>query len=293
MTYIGWQKTKHWSDVESIDQRSWPGRTNIVPGPCIFGIYSKTVWNKQRYCWQFQNHVWIQNFNRSNRKITMLGKSEYLCVVLRHGGSCQEMCGTVLWVGKRDDSTILQNIYSMHRWPSFQSGRIKICRRIVKILVSNCSEMLVFGTYWKIWYSMVSEHICTMDHKMDQSLWQTVISFDLSHSSYMWLQTTLLCGKHCKTMQIGTVSRLRFCRRSWGFEIHFWRNIVRFWKSYMCSNQLDVQEANLSFTQFNRIRDHLFGCRIEDGRKTRTRFKGSDRHSCPHASEWSSTERPV
>ena len=28
-------------------------------------------------------------------------KSEYLFVVLWHGGSCQEMCGTILWVGKQ------------------------------------------------------------------------------------------------------------------------------------------------------------------------------------------------
>ena len=34
-------------------------------------------------------------------------------------------------------------------------------------------------------------------------------------------------------MQAGTVSRLRFCKRSWGFKIHFWRNIVRFRKSYI------------------------------------------------------------
>ena len=29
------------------------------------------------------------------------------------------------------------------------------------------------------------------------------------------------------------------------------RNIVHFWKSYICSNKLDVQETNFSFTQFN------------------------------------------
>ena len=29
---------------------------------------------------------------------------------------------------------------------------------------------------------------------------------------------------------------------------------MRFWKSYVCSNQLDVQETNFSFAQFNRIR---------------------------------------
>ena len=32
---------------------------------------------------------------------------------------------------------------------------------------------------------------------------------------------------------------------------------MRLWKSYICSNKLDVQETNLGFTQFNRIRNHL------------------------------------
>ena len=81
---------------------------------------------------------------------------------------------------------------------------------------------------------------CTIDHKMDQGLWQTIISFDLLYLSYMWIQTVLSCGKHCQTMQAGTISRLRFCRSSWGFKIFNWWNIVHFWKSYICSNKLDV-----------------------------------------------------
>ena len=92
-------------------------RTNIIPWSCIPGVHSKTMWKKQRYFRQLQNHVWLQNFRRSNLKITMLGKSDYLFVVLWHGRSCQEMCGTILWVGKQDDWTTLQSIYSMHRLP--------------------------------------------------------------------------------------------------------------------------------------------------------------------------------
>ena len=57
-------------------------------------------------------------------------------------------------------------------------------------------------------------------------------------------------------------------------SIYFGRNIVRFWKSYICSNKLDVQEANFSFTQFNRIRNHLYGHRIEIRRYSRSRFMG-------------------
>ena len=121
-----------------------------------------------------------------------------------------------------------------------QKRRIEICGRIVKRMFSNCSEMLVFGTYWKTRYSMVSEQICTIDHKMDQSLWQTPISFDLPYSSHKWIPTMLSCGKQCKTVQLGLFSGLRFCRRSWGLEIYVRWSIVCFWKSYICSNQLDV-----------------------------------------------------
>ena len=88
---------------------------------------------------------------------------------------------------------------------------------------------------------------------------------DILHPSHMWIQTVLSCGKRCQTMQIGTVSWLRFCGRSWGLKIYFGWNIVCFWKSYICSNKLDVQETNVSFTQFNRIRNHFFGCKIEVG----------------------------
>ena len=86
-------------------------------------------------------------------------------------------------------------------------------------------------------------------------------------------------GNTAKQCRLGLFSRLRFCGRSWGLKIHFWRNIMRFWKSYICSNQLDVQETNFSSAQFNRIRNRFLGRRIEVGRKTRTWFLGSDRRS--------------
>ena len=48
-----------------------------------------------------------------------------------------------------------------------------------------------------------------------------------------------------------------------------------FWKSNICSNELDVQETNGCFSQFNRIRNHLFGRWIEVGRDSRSRLMGS------------------
>ena len=183
-------------------------RTNIFPWSCIHGMYSKTMWNKQGYCWQLQNHVWIENFRRSNGKITMLGKSEYFFMVLRYGRSCQEICGTILWVGKQDDSTTLQSIYSMHSWPSFQRRRIEIRGRIVKSMLSNCSEMLIIGTYWTSWYSMVSEQTCTIDHKMTKACDKRLCRL----ISYIHL--TCEYKQHCHVGNTAKQCRLGLCQDS-------------------------------------------------------------------------------
>ena len=189
---FGWKETKSWSDVETTQQRSRFGRTNIFLESWKLGLHSTTMRNKQRYCGQLQNHVRIANFRGESTEITIPSKSSYFFMVLWYGGSCKEIRGAILWVSKQDESTTLQSIYSMHRWPPLQRRRNEICWRIVTSMLSNCSEMfLLVGTNW---YSMVSEQICKIHHKMDQSLWQTPESIDFIYSSYMWILAILLCG---------------------------------------------------------------------------------------------------
>ena len=166
---------------DGVDNR----RTNIFPWSCKIGVHSKTMWNKQRYFGQLQNHVRIANFYGGIRKITIPSTYSYLFMVLWHGWSCKEVCGTILWVGKQDESTTQQSIYSMHRWSSFQIGRTEIFRRIAKSMLSNGSEMLVLGTYWKTWHSMVSKQTWKIDHKMDHSMWQTSESLHIFPSSHL------------------------------------------------------------------------------------------------------------
>ena len=50
---------------------------------------------------------------------------------------------------------------------------------------------------------------------------------------------------------------------------------MNFWKSYICSNKLDVQETHSCFAQFNRIRNYLFGRWIEIGWFARSGIMGS------------------
>ena len=198
---VGWEETKYQSDVESTKQRSWFGRTNIFPWSCTLGLHSKTMWNKQRYCGQLQGHVWIQNFRRSNWKNTMLGKSAYLFMVLWYGGSCKELCGAILWVRKQDDSTATK--YQLVASMTITSKKKKWN------LLENCQKHALklfwnafFGTYWKTWCSMVSEQTCTIDHKMDQGLWQTIISFSYIHYTSDYKQYCH-AGNNAKQCRLG------------------------------------------------------------------------------------------
>ena len=83
-------------------------------------------------------------------------------------------------------------------------------------------------------------------------------------------------GNAAKQCRLGLFKDSDFAGDLEDSKIYFGWNIVRFWKSYICSNKLDVQETHFSFTQFNRIRNHLFGRWIEIRRDSCSRFMGSD-----------------
>ena len=67
----------------------------------------------------------------------------------------------------------------------------KVCSQIVL----KCLYMARIGRLDSL---LVNQQICPINHQVDENLWQMIISFDLLHSSHMWSQTTLVCGKHCK-----------------------------------------------------------------------------------------------
>ena len=99
----GWKETKYQSDVEDTHERRWFGRTDIIPWPCLFGLYSTRMSNKQGYCRPLQKYVRIQDFCWSWGKPTSFRENgcEYLLMVLWHGRSCKEMRGKILRTGKQ------------------------------------------------------------------------------------------------------------------------------------------------------------------------------------------------
>ena len=85
-----------------------------------------------------------------------------------------------------------------------------------------------------------------------------------------YIHHTCECRQYCyvgntaKQCRLGLFQDSDFAG-SRGLKLYFGWNIVGFWKSYICTNKLDVQETNFSFARLNRIRNHFFGCRIEVG----------------------------
>ena len=73
-------------------------------------------------------------------------------MVLWCGWTCKEVCGTILWVGKPDDSATLQSIHCIDDQPPLQRRRNKTCWRIVACLLSDCSGVLISGKNWTTWY---------------------------------------------------------------------------------------------------------------------------------------------
>ena len=102
------------------------------------------MWNKQRYCWQLQSHVWIANFRGVNWKTSILWEFSYFFMVLWHGRLCEEMCGAILWVSKQDDSTTLQS-YLLHASMTTTSKKKKW--KSVGELSQVCSQIVATCLY--------------------------------------------------------------------------------------------------------------------------------------------------
>ena len=68
------------------------------------------------------------------------------------------------------------------------------------------------------------------------------------HHTCEYKQYCYVANKHCQTMQIRTVSRLRFCRRSRRLNINIKWTLVHFRNSHVRANKLNLQRNRLQFS---------------------------------------------
>ena len=141
---------------------------------------------------------------------------------------------------------------SLLGWSSIQTGKIWIRWRIITNLLTNCIEMLVFGTWWKTRHSVVCQQTCKSSHNMDSDMRQTIGKIDFIHSSHKGIPTELSCGQHCSALLTGFISRPRL----WSYVYSEAEHLDR---------KFDVQEANVSVSQFHRIGSYFFGFWFANG----------------------------
>ena len=147
---IGWTETKYESDVESTQQRSWFGRTNIIFDHVHLGC-------TQRQCEKDKDIV--DNYRTMFESMISAGATEkwpcsgnlsissWSCDMEGHAKKCVERYCELA-------NRTTQQLYKVstpcldHWWPSLQRRINEIRGRIVKSVLTNCSEMLIIGTYW-------------------------------------------------------------------------------------------------------------------------------------------------
>ena len=120
---------------------------------------------------------------------------------------------------------------------------------------------------------------------MDSSMWQTIGTVNFTHSLHKWLPSILSFGQCGSTLSTTVISRFRFYRGSRRLKINMRRSFVHFRKSHVCTDQLDVQEANFSFMQLYWTRDNIVWCWFAFGWFTCTRLVGFG-----HWSTWNDSE---
>ena len=147
---IGWTEAQSWSDVESTQQRSRFGRTNIFPGTCILGMHSKKLWTITEPC---SNREFLRVDYRNYHTLKNLRISSWSYDMAGHTKKCVERYCELANRTTQQLYTVSTPCIDDH----LQRRRNKICLRIVKYMLSNCFEMLILGKNWTTWYSMFSK----------------------------------------------------------------------------------------------------------------------------------------
>ena len=140
----------------------------------------------------------------------------------------------------------------MPRQRSIQRRRIAICWR-TSLIVLKCTcnwhvleDPIFYGQWanaWLVWFLKYTTRV-----KLSN-----IVMWEILHDSAGW-----------------DCFRTQTLPRSWRFKIDFRGNFVHIWKSHVCANKVDVQEANVSYTQFNGIWNYFSWCRSTHGWNSRS-----------------------
>ena len=115
---------------------------------------------------------------------------------------------------------------------------------------------------------------------MDQSLWQKLNTFDLIHSSHIWIQKNCHVGNTAQECRLGLFQDSDFAGDPEDSKSKSGWTLAHIRKSHVRANRLAVQETDFSFTQFNGIWNHCFGCKFTHGWKSSSWSLGFGHKKC-------------
>ena len=123
----------------------------------------------------------------------------------------------------------------------FKEEEVGSVGELPKVWSQNCSEMLILGTYLKTWYSMVNEQTFTIDHKMDQKPVTKRLNRLISYIHHT-CENKQYChvGNNAEHCRLGLFQDSDFAGDLEDSKSTSGGTLCVFWKSYICSDKLDV-----------------------------------------------------
>ena len=232
--------------------------TSIPWSRLMLGMRSARMRNEQRYCGQEKKYFLIQDLRRSKKK-SYLVQGDLMQTSIHGLVMCKVMQRNVWsdlasWRIKQLSSFSESQLHALMTINSKKKNWdvLENCEKYALKLSWQCLYLTRIGRPDILWsLNKLARAVTKLTRACDKRLARLI----LLHTPHEWVQTILSCGKNCTTMQVGTVSRLWFCRRPWRLEVNIRRNSVHFRKSYIRTNKLDVQETNIqSYTVQRNLR---------------------------------------
>ena len=235
-----WKKAEYGSHVEEIETCG-SRRTNIISWSRLFGIYSSWAQNEREYYWTKKRNVWITNLlpqlksHQDGRNLTQ-----------------RRSHVPTTWKDMRK-STKKETV----NWQKKVSTLVS--RRRNRNQLDNCQNY-AHNLSWDacIWHER--KQTFSSSHQMDESLWQTLGSFEFLHSWHTLIANNMVT--RCDTVQhcrLGLFQDSDVCWRPWR-KINERANHICFGHSSIRSYKLDMQEANVSVSRFQRVRRFFSWC---------------------------------
>ena len=221
---LEWEKVQNWecmfvlrnimagneaeygSHMEEDDEKCGDWRTHIISGHVHLGCTQRECKPECNSYRTKHEDVWFTHFCWSHGKITGVAKtSRANC--RWHGRTCSKnaLSDIVNWQTKKWSNCTKSQVLDEHQ---FNQEELESVGELSEVCLTNCLEMLVFGTNGTTWHSMVGQQACKSSHKMDSGMRQTIDKTDFSHSLQIRFRqrchvgiTAQHCGLVCSKSQ--------------------------------------------------------------------------------------------